>query len=122
MNFDLTHFLHFFFFFFFFFFVSKIAILSKTAFFTKIFRFLKMFLGVIISFGALVCKFGNKNVFLTLCHFLWIFFSISHLQYLQKMGIFNFSLNRFCNVFDLIKNIIKLFQTVLIQTARLKIC
>ena len=27
-----------------------------------------------MSFGALVCKFGNKNVFLMLLHFLWIFF------------------------------------------------
>ena len=60
---------------------------------------LKLFLGLIVSFGALMCKFGNKNVFLMLWHFLWNFFRFSNFQHLQKMGIFNFSLNRFRNDF-----------------------
>ena len=73
-------FLKLFFFFFFFFFFCFLF-----------FVFVFFFFGLIISFGALVCKLGNKNVFLTLCHFLVDFFRFSNFLYLQKMGIFNFS-------------------------------
>ena len=66
-----------------------------------------------------MCKFGNKNVFLMLWHFLWIFFPFSNFQHLQKMGIFNFPKIVSATIFGLIKHIIKLFQTVQIQKARL---
>ena len=42
-------------------------------------------------------------------------FRFSNFQYSEKMRIFNFSYNRFRNVFGLITHIIKLFQTVQIQ-------
>ena len=64
-----------------------------------------------------MCKFGNKNVFLAVA-FLVEFFRFSNFQYSQNMGIFNFSKS-----FPFwITPIIKLFQSVQIQKARLKIC
>ena len=42
-------------------------------------------------FGALVCRFGNKKSVLNTVAFLVEFFQFSNFQYLQKMGIFNFS-------------------------------
>ena len=64
MNFDFTHFFQYLSFF------LKNCNFAKKGIFTKILRFFKLFLGLIIRFGALVCKFGNKNVFLMLWPFL----------------------------------------------------
>ena len=73
-----------------FFFSQKLQFCYNMHFYQN-FEIVKLSLGLIISFGALVCKFGNKNVFLTLWHFLVEFFRLSDFQFLQKMGIFIFS-------------------------------
>ena len=57
-----------------------------------------------------MCKFGNKNVFLMLWHFLWIlFFRFSNFQHLQKMGILIFPKIVSATIFGLIIHIIARF-------------
>ena len=68
-----------------------------------------------------MCKFGSKNVFLMLWHFLWIFFLFFNFQHLQKMGILIFRKIVSATIFGLIIHIMKLFQTMQIQKARFKI-
>ena len=88
-----------------------------------IYLFIFFFFCLIICFEALVCKFGNKNVFLT--HLSGMFsINFSNFQYVQKMVIFitMFLKTSLRNVFGLITHIIKLFQTVHIQKGRFKIC
>ena len=97
MNFDFTHFLQLFFFFFFFFF-SKIAILSKMYFY-QTFEVLKLFLGLIISFGTpLVCKLGNKKFVLNSVSFLVEFFSIFQFSVFTENRNFHFFLKSFPQV------------------------
>ena len=79
---------------------------------TNILRFLKLFLGLKISFGTLVCKLGNKNVLLTLFIF-GGFFSNFQFSIFTENGNFHFFpkiVSATC--FVLITHIIKLFQTV----------
>ena len=78
-----------------------------------------MFLGLIISFGALVCKVGNKNVFLMVWHFLWNFFDFSIFSIYRKWEFSFFPKIFSATIFGLITHNIKLFQTVQIQKARL---
>ena len=66
MDFDSTHFLQYLRFF------LKNCNFVKMHFYQN-FEILNFFLGLIISFWALVCKLGSKNVFLSLCHFWWFF-------------------------------------------------
>ena len=66
-------------------------------------RFLKLFLGLIISFGALVCKFGNKNVFLMLWHFLWNFFDFQFSAFTENEN-FQFFLKLFPQRFLVLSN------------------
>ena len=69
-----------------------------------------------------MCKFGNKNVFLTLWHFWWIFsfdFPIS----IYRKWEFSILIKIVAATFSgLITHIIKLFQTVQIQKGRFKNC
>ena len=101
-------------------FSQKLKFCQKMHFYQNFEIFLKLILGLIISFGAVVCKLGNKNVFLH-CNsvsYLVKFFQFSNFLYLQKL----FPKTVFASCFGLITHIIKLFQTVQTQKARLKIC
>ena len=84
-------------------------------------QFFKLFLGLIISFGTLVCKFGNKNVFLMLWHFLWNFFDFPIFSIYRKWEFSIFPKIVSATIFGLITHIINLFQTVRFQKARLYI-
>ena len=68
-----------------------------------------------------MCRFGNKNVFLMLWHFLWNFFDFPIFSIYRKLEFSMFSKIVSATIFDLITHIIKLFQTVQIQKARFKI-
>ena len=69
-----------------------------------------------------MCKFANKNVFLMLWHFLWIFFDFPVFSIYRKWEFSFFPKIVSATIFGLITHIIKLFQTVQIQKARFKIC
>ena len=88
MNFDFTHFFQYLSFF------LKNCNFVKKLIFTKILRFFKLFLGLFISFGALVCKCGNKNVFLMLWHFCGVF-SIFQFSAFTENGNFQCFLKSF---------------------------
>ena len=68
-----------------------------------------------------MCKFGNKNVFLMLWHFLWNFFDIPIFSIYRKWEFSFFPTLVSTKFFGLITHIIKLFQTVQIQKSRFKI-
>ena len=68
-----------------------------------------------------MCKFGNKNVFLMLCHFLWKFFDFPIFSIYRKLEFSIFPKIVSATIFGLITDIIKLFQTVQIQKANFKI-
>ena len=85
------------------------------------FEIFKIVSGLIICFGAFVSEFENKNVFITLWHFWWIFSSFQFSVFTEN-GNFQFFSKSFPQRLSLITHIIKLFQTVLIQTGLLKIC
>ena len=113
MDFDSTHFLQYLRFF------LKNCNFVKMHFYQNFEILNYFFLGLIISFWALVCKLVFKSV-----PFLVVFSRFSNFLYLQKMGISSHSFPKIvsANCFGLITHIIKLFQTVQIQKARLKIC
>ena len=69
-----------------------------------------------------MCKFGNKNVFLILWHFLWNFFDFPIFSIYRKLEFSIFPKIVSANFFCLITHIIKLFQTVQIQKDYFKIC
>ena len=69
-----------------------------------------------------MCKFGNKNVFLTLWHFWWNFFDFPNFSIYRKWDFSIFLKSFPQRFFGLITCIIKLFQTVQIQKCRFKIC
>ena len=69
-----------------------------------------------------MCKFGNKNLFLMLWHFLWNFFDFPIFSIYKKWEFSVFPKIVSETIFVLITHIIKLFQTVQIQKARFKIC
>ena len=69
-----------------------------------------------------MCKFGNKNVFLMLWHFFWIFFDFPIFSIYRKLEFSIFPQIVSATTFGLIRHIIKLFQTVQIQKANFKIC
>ena len=69
-----------------------------------------------------MCKFGNKNVFLMLWHFLWNFFDFLIFSIYRKLEFSIFPKIVSATIFGLITHIIKLFQTVQIQIANFKIC
>ena len=68
-----------------------------------------------------MCKFGSKNVFLTLLHFWWIFFDFPIFSICRKWEFSVFLKIVSETFFGLITHIIKLFQTVQIQNVRFKI-
>ena len=68
-----------------------------------------------------MCRFGNKNVFLMLWHFLWNCFDFPIFSIYRKLEFSMFSKIVSATIFDLITHIIKIFQTVQIQKARFKI-
>ena len=68
-----------------------------------------------------MCKFENKNVFLMLCHFLWIFFDFPIFSIYRKLEFSIFPKIVSATIFGLITHIIKFFQTVQIQKANFKI-
>ena len=74
-------------------FYQKLQCCQKMNFYQS-FEIFSLFLGLIISFGALVCKFGNKNVFLMLWHFLWNFFDFPIFS-IYRNGNFQFFLKSF---------------------------
>ena len=63
----------------------------------------------------------KQKCFLNTEAFLMAFFRVPNFQYLQDIGIFNFSIVS-ATSFCLITHINKLFQTVRIQKGRFKIC
>ena len=69
-----------------------------------------------------MCKFGNKNLFLMLWHFLWNFFDFPIFSIYKKWEFSVFPKIVSETIFVLITHIIKLFQTVQIQKATFKIC
>ena len=69
-----------------------------------------------------MCKFGNKNLFLMLWHFLWNFFDFPIFSIYRKWEFSVFPKVVSETIFGLITRIIKLFQTVQIQKARFNIC
>ena len=69
-----------------------------------------------------MCKFGNKNVFLMLWHFLWNFFDYPIFSITEKWEFSIFPKIVSATIFGLITHIIKLFQNVQIQKARFRIC
>ena len=72
-----------------------------------------------------MCKFGNKNVFLTLWHFWWIFFFFlcySNFKYYRNCELSIFLKIVSATFLGLITHIIKLFQSVQIQKVRFRIC
>ena len=69
-----------------------------------------------------MCKFGNKNVFLMLWHFLLNFFDFPIFSIYRKWEFSIVPKIVSAAIFGLITHIIKLFQTVPIQKARFKIC
>ena len=68
-----------------------------------------------------MCKFGIKNVFLMLWHFLWNFFDFPIFSIYRKWEFSMFPKIVSAMIFGLITHITKLFQTVQIQMARFKI-
>ena len=62
-----------------------------------------------------MCKFGNKNVFLTLWHFWWNFFDFQVFSIYRKWEFSIFPKIVSTTFFGLITHIIKLCQTVQIQ-------
>ena len=68
-----------------------------------------------------MCKFGNKNVFLMLCHFLWKFFDFPIFSIYRKLEFSIFPKIVSATIFGLITHIIKLFQAVQIQKANFEI-
>ena len=68
-----------------------------------------------------MCKFGNKNVFLMLCHCLWKFFDFPIFSIYRKLEFSIFPKIVSATIFGLITDIIKLFQTVQIQKGNFKI-
>ena len=69
-----------------------------------------------------MCKFGNKNLFLMLWHFLWNFFDFPIYSIYKKWEFSVFPKIVSETIFVLLTHIIKLFQAVQIQKARFKIC
>ena len=69
-----------------------------------------------------MCKFGNKNVFLMLWHFLCNFFDFQFSAFTEKLEFSIFPKIVSAIFFCLITHIIKLFQAVQIQNAYFKIC
>ena len=69
-----------------------------------------------------MCKFGNKNVFLMLWHFLWIFFVFPIFSIYRKWEFSIFPKIVSATIFGLIAHIITPFQTVPIQKSRFKKC
>ena len=69
-----------------------------------------------------MCKFGNKNVFLMLWHFLWNFFDFPIFIIYRKLEFLIFAKIVSATIFGLNTHIIKLFQSVQIQKANFKIC
>ena len=69
-----------------------------------------------------MCKFGNKNVFLMLWHFLWNFFYFPNFSITEKWEFSIFPKIVSATIFGLIIHIIKLFQNVQIQKTRFKMC
>ena len=66
-------------------------------------------------------KFGNKSVFLIPWHFLWNLFDFPIFSIYRKSDFSMFPKIVSATIFGLITHIIKLFQTVQIQKAMLKI-
>ena len=66
-----------------------------------------------------MCKFGNKNVFLMLWHLWWNLFDFPIFSIYRKWKFSIFPKIVSATIFGLITHIIKLFQTVQIQKARL---
>ena len=69
-----------------------------------------------------MCKFGNKNVFLMLWHFLWNFFDFPIFSIYRKLEFSIFPKIVSATIFGLITHIVKLFETVQIQKANFKFC
>ena len=69
-----------------------------------------------------MCKFGNKNVFLMLWHFLWNFFDFLIFSITEKWEFSIFPKIVSATIFGLITHIIKLFQNVQIQKTRFNFC
>ena len=69
-----------------------------------------------------MCKFVNKNMFLTLWHLCWIFFDFPIFSIYKKWEFSFFPKIVSATFIGLNTHIIKLFQTVQFQKARLKIC